>query len=232
MDRITNDRFILLEEQVEELKQHVDSQDNKWVEIANKQNELITDLIGIVKQNEEKYISLLEHGFAEISTNVDQKLSALKLNDESAGNLIATAKSMSTSYDNAAGSEITLNTGRHNDEYTLNTNSGPNNLKVVTQTKRQEYQDVIVDNFVGKIVDTVDDDVWIAFKVDVTVPTSYYEESADVTVWYHGIDSDGFEIDKGYIDGKIRRGSNRVLTGKERFDKKDFTRIVEWKIDD
>ncbi|KIU20842.1 hypothetical protein [Weissella cibaria] len=243
MDRITNDRFMILEEQVEELKNHVESQDDKWVEVVNKQNELIHDLMTIVKENEEKYINLLEDGFTEITENVDEQLDKLKLMETTefiptTSTVTVNAGSEDTEMVNSEGLLTTVST--HSDTYTVSedegyeikTSTGPNGLKVVTQTKRREYQKVIIDNFVGKIIETDEDDAWIAFKLDVTVPSDYEKGAIDLRVYYQGIDSDGFEIQFGFMNGKVTRGARRTLTSKDMFSRKDLKRIVAWKISD
>lgn len=95
-----------------------------------------------------------------------------------------------------------------------------------------KYQKVIIDNFVGKIIETDEDDAWIAFKLDVTVPSDYEKGAIDLRVYYQGIDSDGFEIQFGFMNGKVTRGARRTLTSKDMFSRKDLKRIVAWKISD
>ncbi len=243
MDRITNDRFMILEEQVEALKNHVESQDNKWLEVVNKQNELIRDLMAIVKQNEEKYISLMEDGFTEITENVDEQLDKLKLTEST--EIIPTASTVATNNGSedtevinsvvpltALSSQSDSSSFSEDGGYKLKTSTAPNGLKVVTQTKQEEYDGFVVDNFVGKIVDWDDDDVWIAFKVDVVVPSDYRKGVADLTVFYQGIDSDGFEIQIGSMHGKVTRGARRTLTSQDMYSRKDLKRIVAWKINE
>ncbi|MCT2912021.1 hypothetical protein [Weissella confusa] len=243
MDRITNDRFMILEDQVEALKNHVESQDNKWLEVVNKQNELIRDLMAIVKQNEEKYISLMEDGFTEITENVDEQLDKLKLKEST--DIIPTTSTVAVNTGieevAAVNSEVQpsnvstqseTSMGQENDDYELKTSTGPNGLKVVTQTKREEYEDFIIDNFVGKIVDWDDEDVWIAFKVDVILPSDYRKGTAELSVFYHGVDSDGFEIATGTMYGKVTRGARRSLTSKVMYSRRDLKRIISWKIDE
>ena len=68
---------------------------------------------------------------------------------------------------------------------------------------------------------------WMSFSIKASVENN--SDKTEISLCLQGLDSEGFEIYRVYLEGRIPIGENRMLTSKEDdVNKKLFEQIVKW----
>ena len=68
---------------------------------------------------------------------------------------------------------------------------------------------------------------WMSFSIKASVENN--SDKTEISLCLQGLDSEGFEIYRVYLEGRIPIGENRMLTTKEDdVNKKLFEQIVKW----
>ena len=84
-----------------------------------------------------------------------------------------------------------------------------------------EYE---VSNIAAKLISTDDEDVTVAIKETV----ENRSDDEDVTIEIQGVDADGFEVERTYLEGDIPIGGTRTLTTRTDIARELYEQITHW----